>query len=451
MNAKIALHELESLDATARAALLRRAEADLSWHMERAKPIIAAVETEGDEALARFATEFDGAAIGPDEILVSPQEFAQAESQLEEQLVATLAFAAGNIRAYHELQLPEREWMRVLSPGVHAGERIIPLASAACYTPRGKGSFPSVTLMTTIPAVVAGVGEVVVLTPPGQDGKVDPATLVAARLAGVSKVVKAGGAQAVAAAAFGTQSVPRCDKFEGPGSLWLMAAKRLLADKITSRLPAGPSESIVLADSSANANLAALDLVIESEHGPDSSTFLVTWDREIARRVRDAIPRCWDKMGSRCRSHSEQVLGGKRGGIVLATSATHAYDFINDYAPEHLQIMSVDPEEHLPHIRNAAEILLGEHTPGSVANYLLGPNCVLPTAGTARVHSPLGVHDFVKRVTVAKLEPNGYASLAEHVHRFASYEGFDAHANSVSKIRDEMRQDSNRLGSGTAK
>jgi histidinol dehydrogenase len=328
-------------------------------------------------------------------------------------------------------------WMKEIRPGVLVGERATPIDSVACYSPRGKGSFPSVTLMTAIPAAVAGVPQPIILTPPGPDGKVDPATLVAARLAGVEQVYKAGGAQAVAAVAYGTATIPRCFKFVGPGNPWVVAAKRLLAGHIDPGLPAGPSETILLADATANPLIAALDMTIESEHGPDSSAFLVTWDAVLARAVRAAIPAYWDQQNDKLAGYSSTVLSGRRGGIVLASSAAEAYAFINDYAPEHCQVLSKSPYEHLAHIRNASEILLGEYAAGSIANYMMGPNCVLPTSSAARTHSPLGVLDFMKTCSVGHMTAGGYAEMAPHTHRFATYEGFDGHANAVSELRSQ--------------
>ena len=280
----------------------------------------------------------------------------------------------------------------------------------------------------------------IILTPPGSDGKVDPATLVAARLAGIERVYKAGGAQSVAAAAFGTATIPRCAKFVGPGSPWLVAAKRLLAGRIDPGLPAGPSETIILADESVNPLIAALDMTIESEHGADSSAFLVTWSRTIAEAVRAAIPTYWDAQNETLAGYSANVLSGSSGGIVLAETKEDAYRFINEYAPEHCQVLSKHPHEHLAHIRNASEILLGEYAAGSIANYLMGPNCVLPTSGAAKTHSPLGVHDFMKTCSVGHVTSNGYAQMAPHTYRFARYEGFDGHANSVSPLRAAAMQ-----------
>ncbi|MEE9321688.1 MAG: histidinol dehydrogenase [Granulosicoccus sp.] len=437
----VALHDLQKMDQTQRAQLLRRAEDDMSVFLQGVDPIIAAVRAEGDAALARFGQLYDGAvSLSTQSIAATPADFDRAFDEVGKEVIATLEYSADNIRRFHEEQKPTEMWMKEIRPGVLVGERSTPIDSVACYSPRGKGSFPSVTLMTAVPAVVAGVPRPVVLTPPGPDAQIDPATLVAARLAGIEEVYKVGGAQAVAAAAFGTETVPRCRKIVGPGSPWLMAAKRRLAGIIDPGLPAGPSETIILADPGANPLIAALDITVESEHGNDSSAFLITWNRELAEAVRIAIPGYWNKQSETLAGYSSTVLSGQRGGVILAPDAQSAYDFINDYAPEHLQVLSKTPFEHLAHIRNASEILLGEHAAGTLANYLMGPNCVLPTSGAAHTHSPLGVHDFVKTASIGHITARGYAEMAPHAHRFAVYEGFDGHANAVSSLREDAHQ-----------
>ncbi len=289
--------------------------------------------------------------------------------------------------------------------------------------------------MSVIPAIVAGVPQVIVLSPTGKNGKLDPATLVAADIAGTRKVYKAGGAQAVAAAAYGTQTIPKCIKIEGPGSPWLAAAKILLANRIDPGMPAGPSEAIVFADASANADLAALDTIIESEHGDDSSVFLVTSCKKIAEQARRKIPEYWKEMSAERAGYSAAVLNSTSGGIVLCENDEQAYGFINDYAPEHLQILSKDPHRHLSHIRNASEILLGQDTPGSIANYMMGPNCVLPTSGAAKTRSPLGAMNFLKACSIGELTREGFQEMGPKTSVFAKYEGFDAHANAVGELR----------------
>lgn len=438
MTNKVALHRLAAMTGQERAELLTRAEDDLGPFMEKVAPVIEAVRTEGDAAIARFIREFDKAPVEAGQLAATKADFDRAFDTLDPAMADTLAYAADNIRRFHEEQMPRESWMKEIRPGVLVGERYTPVDSVACYSPRGKGSFPSVTLMTAIPAVVAGVPDAVILTPPGADGSIDPATLVAARLAGIERVYKAGGPLAVAAAAYGTATIPRCVKIVGPGSPWFAAAKRVLAGKIDPGLPAGPSESMILADETANPELAALDLVIESEHGADSSSFLVTWVEETALRAAAAIPNYWNELGEERAAYSAAVLSGKSGGVVLAQGPEDAYAFINDYAPEHLEIQSKRPFEHIGKIRNSAEILLGEHAAGSIANYMMGPNCVLPTSSAAKSHSPLGVRDFMKSCSVGHMTKIGFDEMAPKTDVFARYEGFDAHALAVSALRGKI-------------
>jgi len=419
--------------------LLKRTEDDLKFFLSRIPDIIEAVRREGDVALARFGVQFDKAeSLSPKSILATKSDFEKAFDLLSPELIETLEYAADNIRRFHERQKPEPEWRIEIRPGVHVGEKSVPINPVALYSPRGKGSFPSVTLMTSIPAVVAGVTEPIILTPPGPDGMVDPATLVAAKLAGVERVAKAGGAQAVAAAAYGTESIPKCLKIEGPGSPWFVAAKKLLSSKISSRLPAGPSEAIILVDDTVNPALAALDILIECEHGLDSSGFIVTWSEKIAEKIIETIPSYLSQISKERAETAMAVLSGDRGGIVIAEGKSQAIKFVNDYAPEHLQILSEEAESYLPYIVNASEIMLGTYSAGSLANYLLGPNCVLPTSGAAKVHSPLGVMDFMKTVSIANVSEVGFREVAPKTQIFASYEGFDAHANAVSSTRLEI-------------
>ena len=434
----VSLHELAKLDDDQRRALLIRHAADLAGVIEQVEPIIEAVREQGDEALARFALEFDGAPLDAHDIAATEADFDQAFEALDPALIEAIEFAIDNIRRFHQAQKPAGLGFHEIRPGAFVGERYGPIPSVACYVPRGKGSFPSVLMMTTVPAVVAGVPRIAVVTPPGPDAKVDAACLVAARLAGVRHVYKCGGAQAVAAVAYGTQTVPKFDKIVGPGSPYLMAAKRLLADVIDPGTPAGPSESIVLADRTANPRVAALDIIIESEHGPDSSAYLVTDSRRVAEAAGAAIPEFWRHMGAERVAYSSTVLGGDQGGIVLAPDMAEAIAFVNDYAPEHLEILSDEPFAYLAAIVNAGEILLGEHTPLTLGNFVLGPNAVLPTSGAAKTASPLSVFDFMKSSSVAYVTASGYGALAKQARVLAEYEGFDGHANAVSSLRDEV-------------
>jgi len=255
-------------------------------------------------------------------------------------------------------------------------------------------------------------------------------------------VFKAGGAQAVAAVAYGTETVPKVAKVIGPGSPWVAAAKRMVSHVIDIGSPAGPSEVIVLADDTIDGRLAALDLLIESEHGPDSSAYLVTWSRRVAEEALAAIPQYWAKMGAQRAEFSSTVLSGPIGGIVLARNEDEAIAFANDYAPEHLEVLAKEPFRYLGRLDHAGEILLGEHSPTTLGNYVLGPNHVLPTGGWAKTASPVSVFDFMKRTSIAYVTEKAYPELARNARRLATYEGFDGHANAVSELRDEILQGS---------
>jgi histidinol dehydrogenase len=429
---------LADLTAAERATLLKRTESDLGPFLEKVVPIVEAVRLEGDKALSRFAGQFDNASVDASAIAATPEDFDRAQAELEADVREAIAFAATNIRKFHELQKPEASWSAEIRPGLHAGDRTTPIASVACYIPRGKGAFPSTVLMTCIPASVAGVEDICIITPPGPDGKIDAATLVAARAAGVSKVYKVGGAQAIAAVAYGTKTISKYAKVVGPGSPWVVAAKRLLADLIDTGTPAGPSEAIIFADETSDGRLAALDLLIEAEHGDDSSAFIVTTSKEVADAAHAAIPTYWHRMSAQRVNFTKAVFASSRGGILLAKDTNEAMAFINDYAPEHLQILSKEPRKYLPLVKNAGEILLGEHTPSTLGNFVLGPSHVLPTGGWAKTFSALSVHDFMKRTSVVEVTAQAYPELAKQAGIIAKYEGFDAHANAVSDLRKKL-------------
>jgi histidinol dehydrogenase len=431
-------HDLAALDDAARARLMRRPEADVGRFLEPAREIVDAVAREGDTALLRFARDYDKAEVSEGALKATPDDFARARQNLDPKVCDAIAYAAEGIRRFHTAQKPAEMTWHEVRPGAWGGERWRPVPSVACYVPRGKGAFPSVVMMTTIPAVVAGVARIAVVTPPGPDGEIDAATLVAAEQAGVSEVYKCGGAQAVAAVAYGTETVPRCAKIVGPGSPWVVAAKRLLADRIDPGTPAGPSESVILADSSADGRLAGLDLVIESEHGPDSSAFLVTDSEAVAAAAEAAIPDYWARMGAERVGFSSTVLGGESGGIVLARDWADALAFTNAFAPEHLEILSAEPFADLGRIEHAGEVLLGRHTPIVLGNFVLGPNAVLPTGAMARTASPLSVFEYMKRTSVGYVTADGYADLAGPAKVLAEYEGFDGHALALSKVRDDL-------------
>jgi len=431
----IHFYELATMDVSQRARLLRRAEIQIDELIERVRPIIQEVRQRGDQALIEFTARFDRVQLAPDHLRVSLEEIERAYQVLDTSVRGAIEHAIRNVRTFHERQMPHEQWFTQVAPGVMAGEKITPVTSVGLYVPRGKGAFPSVMYMLATPASIAGVPRIVVCTPPGLGGEVDPASLVAADLCGVHEIYRVGGAQAIAALAYGTASIARVHKITGPGSGFVSAAKRLLYGTVDVGLPAGPSESITLADATADPELLARDLLIEAEHGPDSSSLLVTDSRALAEAVITLLP---GKMAALpewrqafCRTVFEAPEG--TGGIVLASSMREAVDFVNEYAPEHLEVQVREPFALLPELKNAGEILLGSHTPICMGNYSVGTNAVLPTGGFAHTYSCTSVYDFLKRTGLAYLTQEGYASLSGTTRRLAEFEGFPAHANAVTE------------------
>ncbi|MFL5653654.1 MAG: histidinol dehydrogenase [Ktedonobacteraceae bacterium] len=431
----IHFYELSTMEASQRARLLRRAEIQIDELIERVRPIVEGVRQRGDEALIEFTARFDRVQLTPERLRVSREEIDRAYQILDTPVRWAIEQAIRNVRTFHERQMPHEQWFTQVAPGVMVGEKVTPITSVGLYVPRGKGAFPSVMYMLATPASIAGVPRIVVCTPPGPDGEVDPASLVAADLCGVHEIYRAGGAQAIAALAYGTASIARVYKISSPGSGFVSAAKRLLYGTVDVGLPAGPSESIILADATANPELLARDLLIEAEHGPDSSSLLVTDSRALAETVMALLP---GKMAALpewrqvfCRTVFEGPEG--TGGIVLVSNMREAVDFVNEYAPEHIAVQVREPFALLPEIKNAGEILLGSHTPICMGNYSVGTNAVLPTGGFAHTFSCTSVYDFLKRTGVAYLTEEGYASLSETTRRLAEFEGFPAHANAVTE------------------
>jgi histidinol dehydrogenase len=428
---KINVYRWAALAESERRALCRRAEADIQKTLPAVSRIIAEVRYSGDEGLRRFTREFDGVELGDLPLRVGEEEFAAAEAGLDPRLRQAIAFAVDSVRRYHQSQQPRAMSLSEVRPGVFAGERFTPIPSVGLYVPRGRGSFPSVAYMLAVPAALAGVPRVVLVSPPDAGGRLDPATLYAARLCGLSEAYRVGGAQAVAALAYGTESLPRVDKILGPGGAYVAAAKQAVSSEVDVGFPAGPSESVVLADESAEPLKVALDLLVEAEHGADSSAFLATPSSELAEAVERILPTLLRELDAQRAAFVEQVFSGY-GGVVLTESLGEAIDFVNAFAPEHVMVACREPWALLDRVRNAGEILLGEHSVFSLANYAVGCNHVLPTGGWARCASVLSLRDFLKASSVVYVTEGGLAGLGETVVRLASYEGFPAHALAVT-------------------
>lgn len=420
----------EAISDERKRELLDRSEADISSVRGAVEEIISAVRHEGDKALRRFTADFDGVDLGDLPLAVSREERRRAADMVPEELKQAIAYSVENVRRFHRGQKPEGMLWHEIRPGVLAGERALPLDSAGLYIPRGRGSFPSMLYMMAVPAQIAGVHRIAMVTPPGPDGGVDPACLYAAELCGVHEIYRVGGSQALAALAYGTESIEPVVKFMGPGSMYVAAAKRILAEKVDVGLPAGPSESIILADDSADPVKIALDFLIEAEHGSDSSALLITPDMNLAQEAAREIESRLEGLPQPRRQFVQDVLQGY-GGIIVTEDFNTAAEVVNRFAPEHLQIQCREPFDSLPLIRNAGEILLGENTPFSLANYSAGPNAVLPTGGKARSYSAVSVRDFMKYSSVIHCTAKGYEQLAAPAAVLADYEGFFCHAQAL--------------------
>ncbi len=428
--------QLDQLSDAGKQKLMRRAEQDISELLPLAQEVTARIREEGDAAVVEYTQRFDAASFSADMLRATPDDFAKARASLEPEIITAIEDAHVNIHKFHLEQMPEPMWFTEVQPGIMAGEKTTPIASVGLYVPRGKGAFPSVMLMLATPAKVAGVPKIIVVTPPAPDGKPDAAALVAAEVCGVDEVYAVGGMQAIGALAYGTETIPKVDKVIGPGSSYVSAAKRLLYGTLDVGLPAGPSESIILTDEHVDPRLAALDLLVEAEHGPESAALLVTHSREVAEKVCEVLPEYIVELPEWRRKFVENVLSNY-GGVLLTDSLEESIAFVNEYAPEHLEVLTEDPFITLNKITNAGEILLGSMTPIPTANYCLGLNAILPTGGFARTFSSVSVQDFLKRSGVGYLSREGYERLQATTATLADYEGFPAHAMSIRK-RNEI-------------
>ncbi|MEA5010688.1 MAG: histidinol dehydrogenase [Angelakisella sp.] len=400
-----------------------RAEKNVEQAVEA---IIADVRARGDEALRDYARRFDGAVV--ENLLVSEEEIDEALKNTDPYFWETLCMAAANIEAFHRKQL-HNDFVMDGAEGVVLGQKYTPIEKAGVYVPGGTAAYPSTVLMDVIPAKVAGVSDIIMTTPPGKDGKINPVILAAASVAGVTKIVKAGGAQAIAALAYGTQSVPAVDKIVGPGNVYVATAKRMVFGKVGIDMIAGPSEILVLADGGCNPAWVAADLLSQAEHDALASAVLVTDSVELAKAVQAELEVQIPKLS---RADIARKSIDDNGKIILCDDLNKAVEACNIIAPEHLELCVEDPFGLLPQIKNAGSIFLGRHVPEALGDYCAGPNHTLPTSGTARFSSPLGVDDFVKKSSFLYYTPKALAEVAERVTDFALREGLDAHAKSVA-------------------
>ncbi len=413
--------------------LLKRSPGSYGDYEKTVAQIIERVRAQGDTALFALTEQFDRCKITPETIRVTKEEIAEAYGLLAPELVETMKRSAANIRSFHEKQR-RNSFVDVKENGVILGQKITPIGRAGVYVPGGKAAYPSSVLMNVIPARVAGVGEIIMTTPPGADGRVNPGTLVAADIAGADTVYKAGGAQAIAAMAFGTESIPRVDKITGPGNIFVALAKRAVYGHVSIDSVAGPSEILVLADDTANPRYVAADLLSQAEHDEMASAILITTSEALAERVEAEIEGFLKELS---RSGIIQSSLEHYGYILLAETMEEAVEAANAVASEHLEILTENPFEVMTKIRNAGAIFLGEYSCEPLGDYFAGPNHILPTNGTARFFSPLGVEDFTKRSSIISYSRDALSSAQEDIRRFARSEGLTAHENAI-KVRFEQ-------------
>ncbi len=412
--------------------VMRRAELDITEQMKVAKEVSDDIRARGDAAVLEYTEKFDRVRLGASQMKVTAQEIEDGYNRCSADVREAIEYAYKNIYDFHEKQLPEEMWFTMVDEGLMVGEKTTPIVDVCLYVPHGKGSFPSVLCMLGIPAVVAKVPKIVVVTPPNERGEVDDAILAAAKIIGITEIYKVGGIQAVAAVAYGTETIPKCHKIIGPGNSYATAAKRVLASYIDAGLPAGPSEVIILADENADPEKAARDWMIEAEHGPDSAALLVTHSKELADKAIEIMNKQLDKLSAKRREFIE-INYTTYGGVILTDSLEESIQFVNDYAPEHMEVMTKNPFDVLPKIKNAGEILLGDYTPVTLCNFVLGPNAILPTGGFAKTYSSVSVNDFLKRSSVGYASKDGFEKVRGYAAIFADVEGFETHSLAVKE------------------
>lgn len=412
--------------------LLQRSPNHYGQYESAVAEIIETVKKGGDEALFSYTEKFDHCKMDAAHIRVTREEIDEAYQKVDADFVEVMKKSAANIRAFHEKQL-RNSWFDPKPDGTILGMKILPIAIAGVYVPGGKAAYPSSVLMNVLPAKVAGVERIIMTTPPGADGKVNPGTLVAAHIAGVDEIYKVGGAQAIAAMAFGTQSIPKVDKITGPGNIFVALAKKACFGYVSIDSIAGPSEILVIADETANPRYVAADLLSQAEHDELARAILITTSKTLADQVSIEVDRFVANLSRR--EIIEKSLNNY-GYILLVDSLDEAADTANEIASEHLEILTKDPFAMMTKIRNAGAIFLGEYSSEPLGDYFAGPNHVLPTNGTARFFSPLNVDDFLKKTSIISYSRPALEKIHQDIECFAENEGLTAHANSI-RVRFE--------------
>ncbi len=417
--------------------LLKRSPANYQGFEARVNTILQNVREQGDEAVFAYTKQFDGITVTAETVRVTEEEIEEAYRNVDQTLLETIRKALVNIRSYHEKQ-KKCSWFDSSENGTMLGQKITPLATVGVYVPGGKAVYPSSVLMNVVPAKVAGVERIVMTTPPGQDGKVPASTLVAAHEAGVDEIYKVGGAQAIAALAYGTESIPKADKITGPGNIYVALAKKAVYGNVSIDSVAGPSEILVLADETANPRYVAADLLSQAEHDEMASAILITTSEQLAKQVSEEIDGFLKTLS---RAEIIRKSLDQYGFILLADSLADAIDAVNEIASEHLEIVTKDAFQVMTKIRNAGAIFIGEYSSEPLGDYFAGPNHILPTNGTAKFFSPLSVDDFVKKSSIVYYSREALKPIHKDIIAFAEAEQLTAHANSI-RVRFEEEAES---------
>ncbi|MBQ8118399.1 MAG: histidinol dehydrogenase [Lachnospiraceae bacterium] len=407
--------------------LLKRSPNNYGQFEATVNEIIEKVKTNGDKALFEYTAKFDKFALNADNIKVTRSEIDEAYNKLDPELIEVLKHSAENIRAFHVKQL-RNSWFDAKPDGTILGMKITAIERSGVYVPGGKAAYPSSVLMNIIPAKVAGVEQIIMTTPPGADGKVNPGTLVAADIAGADVVYKVGGAQAIAAMAFGTESIPKVDKITGPGNIFVALAKKAVYGYVSIDSIAGPSEIMVLADETANPRYVAADLLSQAEHDELASAILITTSKDLAEKVSAEIDGFVKNLE---RKEIIQKSLDNYGYILVAENMQDAIDAVNEIASEHLEILTQNPFDIMTRVKNAGAMFLGEHSSEPLGDYFAGPNHILPTNGTAKFFSPVNVDDFIKKSSIIAYSREALEKIHTEIELFAKSEGLTAHANSI--------------------
>ena len=407
--------------------LLKRNPGQYTEYEKTVRTIIDDVKSKGDEAVFGLTKKFDKWDTNEDNVRVTKEEIDSAYDSFDKDLIRVMERSAGNIRRYHEKQLVN-SWIDTKEDGTILGQKVSPLSTVGVYVPGGKAAYPSSTLMCIIPAQVAGVERIVMLTPAGADGKVADCTLVAARITGVDEIYKVGGAQAIAAMAFGTASIPKTDKIVGPGNIFVALAKKAVFGYVSIDSVAGPSEILILADETADPKYVAADLLSQAEHDELASSILITTSKKLADEVSGYVDEFTEKLS---RKEIINKSLDNYGYILVADNMDEAVDAANQIASEHLEIITKDPYEQMTKIKHAGAIFLGSYSGEPLGDYFAGPNHVLPTNGTAKFFSPLGVDAFIKKTSIISYSRSALCDACDDIMKFANAEGLTAHANSI--------------------